>query len=281
MASRKKAATVKQGGTPDNPGSICEILKGSEAFNIWIKGGKRGDPEAFIALFEHLDEKDRESLLKLNGFVVNSRESLPARVAKLERENRHLRSLLLTDDLTGLFNKRFFSMQLEMEMARTRRTGQPCSLIIMDFDNFKLINDTLGHGEGDRFLNLMGNLLRDNLRPTDFACRFGGDEFAAIMPVSSLNDSIRIGRRIHAAISRKISSLRWKIKEHLSMSMGAADYEPMSRQTAEDFFKRADRELYRAKRAGKNRISYDERTGRKLTEMTAVNVDERSALMQI
>ena len=130
-------------------------------------------------------------------------------------------------------------------------------------------------------MTVMGDVLRDNLRPTDFACRFGGDEFAVIMPASSLFDSIRIGRRIHEAVNKKIASLKWKIKRHLSISMGLADYDPMSKQTADDFFRRADQELYRAKQAGKNRISYEEHPGRKLPELTAVSIDEHSALMQI
>ncbi len=281
MSSKKSSAADKDNSRPVKVNSIYEMLKDNDALNIWMATRKGGEPEVFIAFMDNLSEHDRKSLLGLKGIIVNAQEPLLSRIADIEKENSHLRSQLLTDDLTGLFNKRFFAMQLDMEMARTRRTGQPCSVIIVDFDNFKMINDTLGHDAGDRFLTLMGNVLRDNLRPTDFACRFGGDEFAVIMPASSLFDSVSIGRRIHDAVNKKIASLRWKIKRHLSISMGLADYEPTSVQTAEDFFRRADQELYRAKQAGKNRISYEELAGRKLPELTAVSVDERSALMQI
>lgn len=281
MSSKKSSAAGKDGSRPAKANTIYGILKDNDALKIWMTARKGGDPEVFIAFMDNLSEHDRKSLLGLKGVIINAREPLLARIADIEKENSHLRSQLLTDDLTGLFNKRFFSIQLDMEMARTRRTGQPCSVIMIDFDNFKMINDTLGHDAGDRFLTVMGDVLRDNLRPTDFACRFGGDEFAIIMPASSLFDSIRIGRRIHDAINKRIASLRWKIKKHLSISMGLADYEPTSGQTVEDFFRKADQELYRAKQAGKNRISYEERAGRKLPEFTAVSVDERSALMQI
>jgi diguanylate cyclase (GGDEF)-like protein len=258
--------------------SIYDLLHRSDAFAAWLSSRKDKNPEMFIALADNLNEEDRKILYRYAPLVISAKKSDIRQLISMEKENHHLRSLLLTDDLTGLFNKRFFTMQLKMEMARTRRTGQSCCLMILDFDNFKLINDTAGHNAGDRFLICMGKVLQDNLRPTDYACRFGGDEYAAIMPSASLTDGIRIAGRIQEAINGEIASMKLKVKKSISISIGIANYEPQSKQTPDDFFKKADEELYRAKREGKNRIAYAEDARRRLPDATALSKEERSAI---
>lgn len=204
-----------------------------------------------------------------------SQDELHKRIEEIERENNYLKSLLLTDELTGLYNKRFFYVQLEVETARTRRTGQPCTLMMMDVDNFKLINDTFGHDAGDRFLVQLSGGIRKNIRPTDFACRFGGDEFSIIMPASNLRDSVSIAKRIQRSATELASTLHANIAEHLSSSFGLATYEPHSPLSVDNFFKQADLELYEAKKAGKNQISCGRVKG---TEMAAVSAEEKAAL---
>ncbi|HEX7539909.1 MAG TPA: GGDEF domain-containing protein, partial [Syntrophales bacterium] len=204
-------------------------------------------------------------------------EDLIGLIAKLKRENRQLKSLSLSDDLTGLYNKRFFSIQLEIEMARARRTGMPCSLMIIDFDNFKEINDRLGHDEGDRFLIQMGGLIREKLRPTDFVCRYGGDEFAGIMPATSLLDAIGIAKRLREFTAH----FTWKMAVQVSASFGLAAFEPSNPMDAEEFFKRADSELYRAKKAGKNRISHPAQASTQARQRESVAHEEREALFSL
>jgi diguanylate cyclase (GGDEF)-like protein len=187
--------------------------------------------------------------------VSKSEDKLRKQIEALERENNHLRSLLLTDELTGLYNKRFFHIQLKVETSRARRTGQPCTLMMMDVDNFKLVNDTLGHDAGDQFLMQVGDIIKNDLRVTDFACRFGGDEFSAIMPASSINDSFSIAKRIQSSVAKLASTLHSDIKEHLSVSFGLAAYEAHAPISVADFFRQADLELYHAKKMGKNQIS--------------------------
>jgi len=131
-----------------------------------------------MILTEKLPRADRKKLEHTADAVIELGADLVRRIIEIERENRQLRSLSLTDELTGLYNKRFFKMQLGVEMARSKRTGQPCCMAILDFDNFKEINDSLGHSEGDRFLKEVGLLMRDRLRPTDFICRLGGTSSA-------------------------------------------------------------------------------------------------------
>jgi hypothetical protein len=179
----KKQAISKSPGTKRRR-SLNTILGENHTLKAWLRSGNGPPAEAFVILAEGLSSKDREFLASTADLVVDPGEDFVGRIAALERENRQLKSLSLSDDLTGLYNKRFFSIQLEIEMARSRRTGLACSLMIIDFDNFKEINDRLGHDEGDRFLIQMGGLIREKLRPTDFVCRYGGDEFAVIMPAT-------------------------------------------------------------------------------------------------
>jgi diguanylate cyclase (GGDEF)-like protein len=128
---------------------------------------------------------------------------------------------------------------------------------MIDFDNFKDINDRLGHDEGDRFLTQMGGLIREKLRPTDFVCRYGGDEFAVIMPATSLLDGIGIARRLREFTAH----FTWKMAVRVSASFGLAAIEPASPADAEEFFKQADSDLYRAK-SRQNRISTPPSTAR-------------------
>lgn len=257
--------------------TIAHILEKHKAYSAWLRSRKDANPEVFIALIEDIPSSDRDKLTKLSPLVITAQDELIKRIAQIGKENSHLKSLLMTDDLTGLYNKRFFYIQLEAEMARTRRTGHPCTLAMMDLDNFKMVNDRLGHDEGDRFLVQMGGMIKDNLRPTDFACRFGGDEFSFVMPASNLIDSIVVAKRIQISIAKLTAMLPVDVGKHISTSFGLATYEPLSRLSADAFFMQADRELYNAKKSGKDRISCGPV---RPTELTSISEDEKNALSQ-
>lgn len=214
----------------------------------------------------------------MNKHELDAQGDLVKRIEELNRENNHLKSLLLTDELTGLYNKRFFSVQLKVEMARTQRTGQTCTLMMMDLDDFKSINDTFGHDVGDRVLSQMGAAVLRNIRPPDFACRFGGDEFAIIMPASQLIDGMGVAKRIQSSLANPESGQYPEIGRRLSGSFGLAAYESFSKMSADDFFKQADLKMYEAKKAGKNNIFCDHPS---ITEKSAINKTEREALSQI
>ncbi|MFB3924733.1 MAG: GGDEF domain-containing protein [Syntrophales bacterium] len=226
------------------------------------------------ALLDGLSEADRN---RLGDNSVNVPGMLLRRIAEVEKENRRLKSLLLTDDLTGLYNRRFFLTQLEIEISRAKRTGQSCCLMMIDCDNFKLINDTVGHDGGDRFLKKIGRLIRDNLRSTDFVCRYGGDEFAVIMPDTHLPEGVIIAERL----LKSISLVRVKKDLRVSASIGIAAYDVFSEKTATDFFKESDLELYRAKERGRNRISHPALAAMARRETTAVGPEEKMALYRI
>lgn len=254
--------------------SLADILGEGQTLKAWLHPGKGARTEAFIILAEGLSPEDREFLAGAADLVVDPSDDLPGRLARLARENRQLKSLSLSDDLTGLYNRRFFSLQLEIEMARSRRTGQPCCLMMIDFDNFKDINDRLGHDEGDRFLTQVGGLIREKLRPTDFVCRYGGDEFAVIMPATCLPD----GAGIAARLREFTAHFTWKMAVRVSASFGLAAFEPSSPVGAEEFFKQADSQLYRAKQTGKNRICHPALSPAQARRRQPVDRDEREAL---
>jgi eukaryotic-like serine/threonine-protein kinase len=158
------------------------------------------------------------------------------------------RELAELDSLTGLHNRRLFYEFLGREIARAHRYERYVSVIVLDLDDFKRINDRIGHLEGDAVLVEVADRVRSAVRATDIPCRVGGDEFAVILPESSRDDAELLADRIAVAIrAQKISKAG-----SLKISAGVAELRP--EDTAADLFKRADHALYRAKNAGKARV---------------------------
>lgn len=190
--------------------------------------------------------------LSAKGVAISASENLLSRMHALEKENRHLKALSMTDELTGLHNKRFFKRQMNIEIARTKRTGEPFCLVFIDLDNFKTVNDTLGHGKGDAFLAKVSRKLTDDIRSTDFACRFGGDEFAVILPETSLRDGVMIAERWHKRILHVAAEMHLPV----SSSIGVDEFDASFQLNADEFLQRVDQYLYEAKRAGKGKIAH-------------------------
>ena len=253
---------------------ILDVLKKDNAISVWLGSDKNRDPELFVLLAEKLLPFEREALNEVAHVVVSKKDNLVERISALEKENHRLRSLSLTDGLTGLYNYRFFAKQLEIEMARTRRTGQPCSLMMIDLDNFKLLNDTKGHDEGNKYLITVSQVILDKLRPTDILCRYGGDEFAVIMPATYLFDAMQIARRLRDAITE----IPPRLDIPFSASLGLAEYDPSSGQELGVFVNAADKALYRAKREGKNTICHEGKLP-KIGKAASVTQDEKAALL--
>jgi diguanylate cyclase (GGDEF)-like protein len=155
---------------------------------------------------------------------------------------RQLEALSRTDSLTGLLNRRVFDEALEREIKIADRTETPLSLVFVDLDGFKTVNDDGGHAEGDRVLALVGETLRRSVRAGEAAFRLGGDEFAVIMPRTTADDAEVACRRIGTEL-HKVCHLRVKA------SMGIAQTGPGDLLTAEQLFRRADAAMYEAKRS--------------------------------
>jgi diguanylate cyclase (GGDEF)-like protein len=162
--------------------------------------------------------------------------------AKRFRDARRLADL---DALTGLHNRRYFHETLEREVARAHRYDRRLSLIVLDLDDFKAVNTRVGHLAGDTVLADTAERLRGAVRSADVACRVGGDEFAVILPESTLVDADQLFRRIQDAVSAQ------PLGEAGRMLLSAGIAELRSEDDARSFFERADTALYRAKESGK------------------------------
>src|ERR1041385_6028765 len=161
-----------------------------------------------------------------------------------------IQNLADTDDLTGIWNKRYFRRQLPQEIERARVYSLPLSLLMFDVDDFKEINASLGHTIGDVVLSELCCAVRETLRPPDVFARFGGDEFALILPHTDLTGARAVAERI----MKKVNLLTIPADEEgaikCSISIGIADYEQGI--SAQDLVRRADEKLYLSKRSGKN-----------------------------
>lgn len=230
-------------------------------------------PEIFVIPTRDIPPKELKNLAQ-KGMIIKPKDDLISRLLKMEKANRHFRSLSITDELTGLYNKRFFNKQLKIEITRSKRTGAPFCMMIIDLDNFKSINDTMGHAKGDEFLVKICRQINQQTRPTDFACRYGGDEFAAILPETFLLDGIMIAQRWHELILKVARQMKVKV----SSSIGIDEFNTNCAVCAAEFFNKVDQVLYSAKRTGKNKISYPDLMNRSITEAKSVTPKEKDSL---
>jgi len=185
-----------------------------------------------------------------------ARVKVHLQIKKLQDELMKANELLLemsyTDHLTGLYNRRYLMEVLEREYSRAQRTGGVLSLLILDIDHFKEVNDRFGHQEGDAVLARTASIFSNELRGYDTAVRFGGDEYVAVLPDTSLNDATAVAERIRKSVSDTTFGGRLK-GERITVSLGIAAYPGKEVETIEDLVREADGALYRAKAGGRNR----------------------------
>lgn len=174
----------------------------------------------------------------------------------LERSSLYeqMASLATTDDLTKLYNFRFFDQALEAELERARRYGSAFTILFLDMDYFKRVNDTKGHLVGSRVLVEVGELLRRNLRSIDVIARYGGDEFVALMPETPVKSGLRIAQRLHKAIAEHDFLASEGMHLRLTASFGVAGC-PDHAQSKKDLVRLADQAMYSAKNSGRNQVA--------------------------
>ena len=172
----------------------------------------------------------------------------------LQESEQRFRKLSITDDLTGIYNSRHFFYRLKNEIERTNRYEHPLSLLILDLDNFKNYNDRHGHVAGDEVLAKTGKILRNSLRKTDSAYRYGGEEFTVILPETGGNEAVHFAERIRQNIEKHAFVIRRDRSLSVTASTGIAQYKPEEEISV--FIKRADENMYTAKKQGKNRINF-------------------------
>lgn len=166
-----------------------------------------------------------------------------------------LQSAATTDSLTGLLNRRAMEERLQAELSRTTRHQIHTSVVLLDVDRFKLVNDTLGHAAGDRLLTELGAILRQQCRNLDAVCRIGGDEFLVILPMTSANEAMVFVHRVQDAFARFEAAHPEFGRPSLSMGIAEA---PRHGLTADALLAAADQALYRAKRGGRDAVQIAE-----------------------
>ncbi len=174
--------------------------------------------------------------------------------AKLDDANRKLQVLASKDSLTGLYNRQFLNKILEKEWQQCVSNNNPLSVIMIDIDDFKQVNDNYGHKAGDVVLMKLTNTLSKNIRKTDFLARYGGEEFALVMPQTTLENACKLaGLLIEVVRNLEIPFVDKQLG--LTISCGISTTSKTFDDTPEDLIQRADEALYAAKKSGKNRIA--------------------------
>ena len=161
----------------------------------------------------------------------------------------------MRDPLTGLFHRGVFESVIATQLARAVRSGASLSLLMVDVDRFKQVNDAFGHREGDEVLRAVARALRGVVRASDFPCRFGGEEFALLLPDTGPEDAVLLAERIRTAVTQECRSRSLApTLQPITVSIGIASA-PTETVTPESLVELADRRLYEAKAAGRNRIA--------------------------
>ena len=222
--------------TPESlaPRAVCTVRAGEMVKGLMAVFSGIGGPPGGAAV--------KETFLR-QAFMVLENAWLYRQIARIS----------VTDGLTGLTNVRHFKEQAQREHSRARRHNDPYSVLMMDIDHFKKVNDAYGHPVGDIVLREMAAIFREAVRLTDFPARYGGEEFIVFLLRTRLPEAAIVGERIREAVERKVFATPSPMIR-CTVSLGVADYLPGSVGTEMTVIERADQALYSAKREGRNRV---------------------------
>jgi diguanylate cyclase (GGDEF)-like protein len=200
-----------------------------------------------------MDEKDKQELVDiLQEIAVSLSEYLSLSISNLKlRETLKFQSI--KDPLTGLFNRRFMVESFNREIGRAARKQAKIGLIMMDIDHFKKFNDSWGHAAGDELLIQLGKFFKERTRESDVACRYGGEEFAILMPESEIEDTFKRADKLREEVKNIRAYVGSQLLPPVSISMGIAEY-PTHGKNADDLLHIADTALYRAKQEGRDKV---------------------------
>jgi len=176
-----------------------------------------------------------------------------AMASALEKNQTELTELATLDGLTGLYNHRTFYILLRGELARAQRFNRPVSLLLLDIDHFKSVNDTHGHQAGDAILQDLGRLLTQASREIDRICRYGGEEITIILPETDVDAAVVIAERMRASVEGHAFEVGGGASMHLTVSVGVASW-PLHASNAQGLVAEADTAMYAAKQGGRNRV---------------------------
>lgn len=222
-------------GNPSLENSVDALNAGANAYML--------KPFKIEEMMDHISEA-----LNRQRAIIETRELLFA-----ERKKREFYQYLsIIDGLTDLYNHRHFHELLTQEMARAARYDHPLSLLMIDIDDFKRFNDSFGHPAGDKALQEIARLFKENSRRVDYICRYGGEEFAVITPETSGKNAIYLARRLVTKVREmKVPIYESTVEQGLTISIGLAGY-PSDAKSKNGLIIKADKYLLEAKKAGKN-----------------------------
>ncbi len=260
-SSRDSALFEVSGQVEQSVDAVLELLRNAGADTAHygkVLAGFGGEIESASgdqvhrAVTDLLDETRR--MTERSRSVEQSLAASNAEIAELREQIITISNEALTDALTGLRNRKAFNDSLDEKSKETIESEEPLSLLMLDIDHFKKFNDTYGHPLGDEVIRLVGSCLTACTKGRDVACRYGGEEFAVILPATDLNGAATVAEQIRLTVaSKKIT--RKKTSETLgtiTLSIGAAEWQ--SSESLEDWVQRADEALYAAKDGGRNRV---------------------------
>jgi diguanylate cyclase (GGDEF)-like protein len=217
---------------------------------------------------------------KIESFLKdheNDRQEAVELLRELYHLCRKFKDQATIDFLTGLYNRRAFERQLELAVERARRDRSTFSLILLDVDHFKRVNDLYGHLTGDEVLKQLSKLIKESVRKVDFAARYGGEEFAIILPGTGFEGALSAAWRLKKRISETLFGPPQKPVK-ITVSMGLGTYRPLLGLSAKEFLDRVDRLLYAAKNRGRNLIVHEEDFIRE-EQLEGLSQEEKLALL--
>ncbi len=197
-----------------------------------------------------LDSTRPDAFQKMDWRTIESMSDMCATAIQNTQHVERVRQLAYIDGLTGIFNRRFFELRISEELERAGRFSLPLAVLLADIDHFKNQNDDFGHSLGDEVLRQVSSIWSQQLRKMDVACRYGGDEFAILLPQTGAEQAMHVAEKVRQVISQ------WQfpgVPRAVSISVGVAAY-PVHGLTRDDLVEAADRALYAAKQAGRNRV---------------------------
>jgi diguanylate cyclase (GGDEF)-like protein len=208
---------------------------------------RRDEVGTLMSSFNKMLLTIEQQAAEINTFATR----LDAAYKELESTNARLKETSFKDEVTGLYNRRFFTLRLEEELSRYRRFNHPVSVVLLDLDGFKAVNDEFGHSVGDDTLREVAQILMKHSRGINVVSRYGGDEFAVLLVETS-----KAGARLYADRIREVVAKHpFSHGKVVTASFGVASLPDDETGTADDLFRASDDALYAAKRAGKNQVA--------------------------
>lgn len=244
-----------------------------EEIAMVLAQGERDKPENMLDCGSCGYETCYEHAVAIFYGFSNWSRCIPYQRAVYSRVLKQLKEASTTDGLTGLYNHRAFLDRLEQEFYRAQRYGTDLSVLLIDVDGFKQVNDTYGHLVGDEVLKKIAKMLKDNVRTSDFVARYGGDEFAVILPETSSTEALAVAEKLRRNAERQDFKINSKIVK-LTLSIGISTLSAEHRSFF-DMIEEADKAMYKAKENGKNTICSGTE---KVSEISKATLDELEIL---